>query len=166
MEESLNKILFICIGNSKIIGDSLGPLVGSIILKNKEKIEKDNNVQIDVIGTINNPLVYSKIETVISKINKNEYSKIIIIDSAFGNKNNIGEISINNSIINVGKGINEGRILKGDIIFKGIVAQNHYNINKNIEELNHVTLEQIENISKKIIKIIYTTILKSEGIKQ
>lgn len=160
MEESLNKILFICIGNSKIIGDSLGPLVGSIILKNKEKIEKDNNVQIDVIGTINNPLVYSKIETVISKINKNEYSKIIIIDSAFGNKNNIGEISINNSIINVGKGLNEGRLLKGDVILKGIVAQNHFNTNKNIKALNEVTLEQIEIISKKVIKIIYTAILK------
>ena len=166
MEELLNKILFICIGNSKIVGDSLGPLVGSIILNNKSRIEKNRNILIDIIGTINNPLVYSKIETVISKINQDKYDKIIIIDSALGNKKNIGRVSINNSIINVGKGINEGRILKGDIIFKGIVAQNHYNINKNIEELNHVTLEQIENISKKIIKIIYTTILKSEGIKQ
>ena len=162
----MNKILFICIGNSKIVGDSLGPLVGSIILNNKSRIEKNRNILIDIIGTINNPLVYSKIETVISKINQDKYDKIIIIDSALGNKKNIGRVSINNSIINVGKGINEGRILKGDIIFKGIVAQNHYNINKNIEELNHVTLEQIENISKKIIKIIYTTILKSEGIKQ
>ena len=166
MEELLNKILFICIGNSKIVGDSLGPLVGSIILNNKSRIEKNRNILIDIIGTINNPLVYSKIETVISKINQDKYDKIIIIDSALGNKKNIGRVSINNSILNVGKGINEGRILKGDIIFKGIVAQNHYNINKNIEELNHVTLEQIENISKKIIKIIYTTILKSEGIKQ
>ena len=34
----MDKILFICIGNSKIIGDSLGPLVGSIILKNKNQI--------------------------------------------------------------------------------------------------------------------------------
>ena len=83
----MEKILFICIGNSKIIGDSLGPLVGSIILKNKNQMEK--NTKIEVLGTITSPLVYSKIETAIEQINKNEYSKIIIIDSALGNKNNI-----------------------------------------------------------------------------
>lgn len=166
MEDLLNKILFICIGNSKIIGDSLGPLVGSIILNRKDIIEKNKNIQIEVIGTINNPLVYSKIETVVREINKREYNKIIIIDSAFGSKYNIGKVSINNSIINVGKGINKGRVLKGDIILKGIVAQNFFNINKNLEELNQVTLDQIEQISKKVINIIYTTILKIESIKK
>lgn len=155
----MEKILFICIGNSKIIGDSLGPLVGSIILKNKEQIEK--NVKIEVLGTITSPLVYSKIETTLKNINKNEYSKIIIVDSALGNKNNIGEVSINNSNINVGKGINKGRLIHGDVIIKGIVAQNYHNVEKNIEALNKVTLEQIEIISKKVIKIIYSIIPKT-----
>ena len=62
----MDKILFICIGNSKIIGDSLGPLVGSIILKNKNQMEK--NTKIEVLGTITSPLVYSKIETAIEQI--------------------------------------------------------------------------------------------------
>lgn len=154
----MEKILFICIGNSKIIGDSLGPLVGSIILKNKNQIEK--NTKIEVLGTITSPLVYSKIETAIEQINKNEYSKIIIIDSALGNKNNIGEVSINTSNINVGKSINKGRLITGDIIIKGIVAQNYHNVEKNKEALNKVTLEEIESISKKVLKIIYSIIPK------
>ena len=123
----MEKILFICIGNSKIVGDSLGPLIGSIILNSKEMIEKNNNIIVEVIGTISNPLGYSKIETEINKINREMYDKVIIIDSALGSKNNIGEISINNTIIIVGKGTNEGRALNGDIIIKGIVAQNYYN---------------------------------------
>lgn len=158
MEDFLEKILFICIGNSKIIGDSLGPLVGSVLLKNKSYMEKSS--KIDVLGTITSPLVYSKIETEVKKINKNCYSKIIIIDSALGNKNNIGEVSINTSNINVGKGINKGRLISGDIIIKGIVAQNYYDIEKNKEALDNVTLEQIENVSKKVLKIIYSIIYK------
>ena len=154
----MEKILFICIGNSKIIGDSLGPLVGSIILKNKNQMEK--NTKIEVLGTITSPLVYSKIETAIEQINKNEYSKIIIIDSALGNKNNIGEVNINTSNINVGNGINKGRLITGDIIIKGIVAQNYHNVEKNKEALNKVTLEEIESISKKVLKIIYSIIPK------
>ena len=154
----MEKILFICIGNSKIIGDSLGPLVGYIILKKKKQIEK--NTKIEVLGTITSPLVYSKIETAIEQINKNEYSKIIIIDSALGNKNNIGEVSINTSNINVGKSINKGRLITGDIIIKGIVAQNYHNVEKNKEALNKVTLEEIESISKKVLKIIYSIIPK------
>ena len=60
----------------------------------------------------------------------------------------------------LGKSINKGRLITGDIIIKGIVAQNHHNVEKNIEALNKVTLEEIESISKKVLKIIYSIIPK------
>lgn len=37
MEEVLENILFLCIGDSNIVGDSLGPLIGSFLEENKYK---------------------------------------------------------------------------------------------------------------------------------
>ena len=42
MEENLKDILFVCIGNGNIVGDSLGPLVGSFL----KIYEKTNKIQI------------------------------------------------------------------------------------------------------------------------
>ena len=41
MEDMLKNILFLCIGDSNIVGDSLGPLIGSFIKENKDSMRKD-----------------------------------------------------------------------------------------------------------------------------
>lgn len=40
MEVILEEILILCIGDSKLIGDSLGPLIGSFLERNKSDIGK------------------------------------------------------------------------------------------------------------------------------
>ena len=87
----MKSILFICIGDSKIIGDSLGPVIGSELEKNKKEIEKTYNICIDVLGTINNPLIYGNIERKILSANKKQ-DLTVIIDSALGGKEHIGEV--------------------------------------------------------------------------
>ncbi len=146
----MNNILFLCIGNSNIIGDSLGPLIGSFLQRYKKDI--CNNTNIDIVGTLSKPIGYSNINNSFKKsILKEEYSKIVIIDSALGTEKNIGKILINNSKLCAGNGVNIGKNLYGDIIIKGIVGKNHNNIKSNIIELNRVSPKIINSIASKIL---------------
>ena len=90
----MKEILFICIGNSKIIGDSFGPVVGSVLENDKRNIREKFNLNISVIGTIRKPLLYKKIEKEIRNIDKRRFCKIIVVDSALGSKSNIGKVLI------------------------------------------------------------------------
>ena len=155
---SLKNILFVCIGNGKIIGDSLGPLIGTVLEKNKRLIQ--NNVKIDVIGTFANPILYYNVEEFIKNIDSQDYSEIVIIDSALGSKENIGKVMITPAEILIGVGVNRGRMVKGDIILKGVVGINYNNISRNLIELESVEAKQVENIASKMLDIIYSIIFR------
>lgn len=155
---SLENILFVCIGNGKIIGDSLGPLIGTVLEKNKRLIQ--NNVKIDVIGTFENPILYYNVEEFIKKIDSQDYSEIVIIDSALGSKENIGKVMITPAEILIGVGVNRGRMVKGDIILKGVVGINYNNISRNLMELESVEAKQVEKIADKMLDIIYSIIFR------
>ena len=153
---SLKNILFVCIG--KIIVDSLGPLIGTVLEKNKRLIQ--NNVKIDVIGTFENPILYYNVEEFIKNIDSQDYSEIVIIDSALGSKENIGKVMITPAEILIGVGVNRGRMVKGDIILKGVVGINYNNISRNLIELESVEAKQVENIASKMLDIIYSIIFR------
>lgn len=154
----MKNILFVCIGNGKIIGDSLGPLIGTVLEKNKRLIQ--NNVKIDVIGTFENPILYYNVEEFIKNIDSQDYSEIVIIDSALGSKENIGKVMITPAEILIGVGVNRGRMVKGDIILKGVVGINYNNISRNLIELESVEAKQVENIAGKMLDIIYSIIFR------
>ena len=155
---SLKNILFVCIGNGKIIGDSLGPLIGTVLEKNKRLIQ--NNVNIEVIGTFENPILYYNVEEFIKNIDSQDYSEIVIIDSALGSKENIGKVMITPAEILIGVGVNRGRMVKGDIILKGVVGINYNNISRNLIELESVEAKQVEKIADKMLDIIYSIIFR------
>lgn len=154
----MENILFVCIGNGKIIGDSLGPLIGTVLEKNKRLIQ--NNVKIDVIGTFENPILYYNVEEFIKNIDSQDYSEIVIIDSALGSKENIGKVMITPAEILIGVGVNRGRMVKGDIILKGVVGINYNNISRNLIELESIEAKQVENIAGKMLDIIYSIIFR------
>ena len=154
----MKNILFVCIGNGKIIGDSLGPLIGTVLEKNKRLIQ--NNVKIDVIGTFENPILYYNVEEFIKNIDSQDYSEIVIIDSALGSKENIGKVMITPAEILIGVGVNRGRMVKGDIILKGVVGINYNNISRNLIELESVEAKQVEKIADKMLDIIYSIIFR------
>lgn len=154
----MKNILFVCIGNGKIIGDSLGPLIGTVLEKNKRLIQ--NNVNIEVIGTFENPILYYNVEEFIKNIDSQDYSEIVIIDSALGSKENIGKVMITPAEILIGVGVNRGRMVKGDIILKGVVGINYNNIGRNLIELESVEAKQVEKIADKMLDIIYSIIFR------
>ena len=155
---SLKNILFVCIGNGKIIGDSLGPLIGTVLEKNKRLIQ--NNVNIEVIGTFENPILYYNVEEFIKNIDSQDYSEIVIIDSALGSKENIGKVMITPAEILIGVGVNRGRMVNGDIILIGVVGIIYNTISRYLIELDSVEAKQVEKIASKMLDIIYSIIFR------
>lgn len=140
----MDNILLLCIGDSNIVGDSLGPLIGSFIQRNKEKFK--NNIE--VIGTMELPVGYKRLNKINRHIKLNKYGIIIIIDSALGSQNNIGRIIIDNSNLCAGKGVNSGKYLNGDITIRGIVGKNHNNVTSNAIELKNVSVRKIDDMAR------------------
>lgn len=145
----MEEILILCIGDSKLIGDSLGPLIGSFLERNK--IDVGNNVR--VLGTLEKPIGYNDLIEIAEHINYNKeyYTTIITIDSALGSNQNIGKILIDNTTLCAGSGVNRGEKLIGDISIRGIVGQNYDDVKQNIQELENVSTDLVENMACKII---------------
>ena len=105
----INDIVFICIGTNKVIGDSLGPLVGTYL-----KVLYHN---IKVYGDIKQNIDYNNINKVINFVNvKYKNHTKVLIDSALGN--NVGDIVLYSGSISLGKGIGKEKNIYGDIIIK------------------------------------------------
>ena len=86
------KILFLCIGTTKIIGDSFGPAVGSRL---KQKFEKAKDIEI--IGNLEDAFTYDKIEDNVQHMRELYPNCLMVaIDSALSEKVNVGKIFIQN----------------------------------------------------------------------
>ena len=107
-----DKILFVCIGTSTILWDSIGPLVGSYL---KEKIGTDK-----VLGDINHNIC-SEVDLLYyyPKI-KNKF--VIAIDTALTAQELFGEIFISNSPTVMGLALSKNRGIVGDISIKAALS--------------------------------------------
>ena len=141
--------IFICIGSTKLVGDSLGPMIGSY-LKKKFK----NNDIIKVYGDLNNQIDFYNIEFALKEIEKQYSNKCtkIIIDSGLGR--NIGSFLVSKGEIYLGKGLNKNKKINGDISIIGIVGENHGNTLKNFLELKSLEKNRINQMAIEIVRAI------------
>ena len=106
--------VIICVGTDKCIGDSLGPLVGSILI--------EKNFLLPVFGTLQSPIHALNIEDKLKNINKLHPNSLIIgIDACLGEEDSIGEIHIRDYPIHPGKGVGKSLPEVGQISIIGIV---------------------------------------------
>ncbi len=137
------QILFVCIGTSKVLWDSIGPLVGSYL---KDKVGNQN-----VLGDINNnicgkwDLIYNY-----SKI-KNKF--VIAIDTAISCKELSGQIFINETPITMGLALSKNKGKIGNISIK-----------TTIYDLNIVNERYVDKVSKFIGKGIYKAVYNNNII--
>lgn len=102
------KILFLCIGTSKILWDSIGPLVG-------DYLEKRIGSEYVLGNKTNNICGRSDLIKNFWKL-KNKY--IVAIDSALTKRNLEGEVFISNKPIVLGLGINKNKGIIGNCSIK------------------------------------------------
>jgi putative sporulation protein YyaC len=110
--------VIVCIGSDLAIGDSLGPITGSMLKY------KTQGLNVFLYGTLAAPITAKEIgyiRTFLKETHKN--SQVIAIDAAVGAEGDIGLIKINDKPLLPGAGANKKLGALGDISLMGVVAE-------------------------------------------
>lgn len=107
--------VIICVGSDLVVGDSLGPLIGTMIRK--------SNIDAFVYGTLENPITANEIPRLNERVRSaHPKSSVLVIDAAVGSADDIGMIRILNHGIKPGLGVNKDLEKIGDCSVIGVVA--------------------------------------------
>lgn len=110
--------IIVCIGSDLAIGDSLGPLVGSMLKF------KTQGLGVFLYGTLAAPITAKEIRymrTFLQETHKG--SPVIAVDAAVGEAGDIGLIKLHDAPLMPGAGANKQLGALGDISVMGIVAE-------------------------------------------
>ena len=108
--------VILCIGTDRIIGDSLGPLVGSMLLK-------ENCKGLPVYGTLSAPVHALHLDSVLKEIHKRHPEHIIIaVDASLGEHSDIGSVYVRSGSLQPGAGVSKTLSSAGDISITGVAA--------------------------------------------
>jgi len=108
-------IVFVCIGTDRSTGDSLGPLVGTLL-------EEKSIPEFHVYGTLDDPIHAVNLEEKLKSIQEMHDNPYIIgIDACLGRMKNVGMIQIGHGPVKPGAGVNKELPSVGDLHITGIV---------------------------------------------
>lgn len=137
-----DKTIIICIGTDKCIGDSLGPLVGTLL--------KREGLPLNVFGTLVDPIHAVNLNEKLEMIfNRYPEHKIIAIDASLGSEDSIGKIQLKEGPIHPGKGVGKKLKSVGDISIIGVVDKLG---NNNKSKLHNIRLGFIYEIADTIVE--------------
>lgn len=152
-------LIFLCIGTNKVIGDSIGPLVGTNLkrdFKNNMKFKEDYNIEVNCIkifGDMINNVSYNNIEENIQNIkNTIQDSYVIVIDSALSTENNIGKIFVYNKGLKYAESLKRDKEIIGDMSIKVVVGKNAQNRFKNFKILKNISSQRVIMLSNIVSK--------------
>ena len=146
--------VIVCIGSDLAIGDSLGPITGSMLKY------KTQGLNVFLYGTLSAPVTAKEIKylrTFLKETHKN--SQIVAIDAAVGDKGDIGLIRLSNSPLFPGAGANKKLGSVGDISIMGIVAEKSLS---NYGLLNTTRLNLVYSMSEIISDAVSTLLWNRE----
>lgn len=105
--------VILCIGTDRIIGDCLGPLVGSKLAR--------TGLLPYIYGTLDAPVHALNLKETLDKIKKEHpASTVIAIDASLGSRSCVGSILVGNKGLHPGAGIRKDLGTAGDISITGI----------------------------------------------
>ncbi|MBA9028070.1 MULTISPECIES: spore protease YyaC [Bacillaceae] len=109
-------IVIVCIGTDRSTGDSLGPLVGTLLL------EKTSPSPFFVYGTLEEPIHAMNLTEQLAIIKtKHDNPFIIGIDACLGRSKSIGIVQVGEGPVKPGAGVNKDLPAVGDAHITGIV---------------------------------------------
>lgn len=117
LKETTAPPVVLCIGSDLAIGDSLGPVTGTMLRRHPE-------FHGFVYGTLKTPVTAKEIKYIESFLRKTHpRSKIIAVDAAVGEESDVGLIKVIGSPLRPGSGANKRLGKVGDVSILGIVAR-------------------------------------------
>ncbi len=141
----------LCIGSDRSTGDSLGPLVGSLL----SRVHLPRTI---VWGTLADPVHALNLNTFRSKLEKITTPLVIAVDASLGKVGNIGNIEVGAGPLYPGAGVNKSLPPVGDIHLSGIV-----NLGGFMEQmvLQSTRLHHVIEISEVIARAIQKALLRT-----
>ncbi|HHW71800.1 MAG TPA: spore protease YyaC [Firmicutes bacterium] len=110
----------VCVGTDRSTGDSLGPFIGSVLAKQREKGLLPPSVS--VYGTIHQPVHALNLADTIEEIKgQDRESTVIAVDACLGRVKSIGCISVKKGPLLPGTGVNKQLPSVGDYHIIGVV---------------------------------------------
>ena len=110
--------VIVCIGSDLAIGDSLGPITGSMLKF------KTQGLGVFLYGTLAAPVTAKEIKYMRTFLKETHAgSQVIAIDAAVGSEGDIGLIKINDTPLMPGAGANKQLGSLGDLSIMGVVAE-------------------------------------------
>lgn len=110
--------VIVCIGSDLAIGDSLGPITGSMLQY------KTQGLKAFVYGTLASPVTAKEIKYIRTFLKETHAgSQIIAVDAAVGAEGDIGLLKLSDTPLSPGAGANKKLGSIGDISVMGIVAE-------------------------------------------
>lgn len=111
-----NKDVIMCVGTDSIVGDCLAPMVGTLLKKSMPKVY--------IYGALDCPIIAQNVISYYNRIKKlHKNSKILVIDAAVGDKEDVGVIRVLDGAIRPGLGVKKDLGLIGDLSLIGVVAK-------------------------------------------
>ncbi|HKM17384.1 MAG: spore protease YyaC [Firmicutes bacterium] len=108
-------LVVVCVGTDRSTGDSLGPLIGTGLLKHLPP-------NITVYGCLDEPVHALNLENFVTKIkSKHQDSLVLAIDACLGKSENVGYISLKTGPLKPGTGVNKALPEIGDFHIIGVV---------------------------------------------
>lgn len=144
-------IVFVCIGTDRSTGDSLGPLIGTLLAEK-------NITPFHVYGTLNDPIHALNLAERLDEIHTKHPNPFIIgIDACLGRMKSVGVIQVGDGPVKPGSGVKKDLPPVGNIHITGIV-----NISGFMEflVLQNTRLSLVLDMAKIISKGIYHTSLR------
>jgi putative sporulation protein YyaC len=145
LSQTPKEIIFLCVGSDRSTGDSLGPLVGTMI--------KGKNIPFPVYGTLEEPVHALNIKKVLKEIHK-KYGEAFIfgIDASLGDEGQIGYIFIKEGPFIPGNAVNKVLPSVGNYHMKAIV--NYLDPFSPVQSLNSTRLYTVTILAEIITEII------------
>lgn len=109
-------VVIVCIGTDIVMYDSLGPLVGTLLL--------EIGISVPIFGKLDDPIHAQNIEVRIKEIQENfPNHKVIAIDGCLGDETDVGNILLKEGGIKPGEGVGKNILQVGDYAIKPIIEK-------------------------------------------
>ena len=147
----------VCIGSDLAIGDSLGPITGSMLQY------KTQGLNAFIYGTLTSPVTAKEIRTLRTFLRETHRGEqILAIDAAVGEKGDIGLIKLHDSPLLPGAGANKKLGAIGDASIMAVVAEKSVS---NYSLLNTTRLNLVYTMSEIISDAVATLLWERCSLK-
>jgi putative sporulation protein YyaC len=145
LRNTSKEVIFLCVGSDRSTGDSLGPMVGTMLSRTEFPFH--------VYGTLEKPVHALNIKKVLKEINQTYHEPFILgIDACLGDERQIGFIFLKKGPLIPGMAVNKSLPRVGEYHMKAVV--NYLDPLSPTQSLNNTRLFTVMMIAEIMTKII------------